>query len=619
MALPVGSLLLSRRRLLRNATQLGGAMSLAGLGLGLGVAPASAVTLGPGDPVLANDVRQEFLTAWTAYRRLAFGRDELRPLSGTGSEFFIGGTPLGLTIIESLDTLYLMELDGEFTASVNWITNNLNFNRNASVHVFEAIIRLVGGLLSGYHATGQAILLTRARDIADRLLPAFNSPTGAPYRFVNLQTGAVSGNQVPLAEVGSNITELGWLSQLTGDPKYFNAAKRALRAAFDRRSSLNLLGTTLNVDTGAWTDTTARVDPPVDSYFEYLWDAFQFFGDNEILGWYRTLTNAILQRLPETVNGRLWFRQVNMNTGAVVGRSQSELTAFYAGLLGQGGNLAQGEAYHSSWAAVLAQFRLPPEAINYVNFTALSNAYQLRPEYIDSALFLWLLTGNEVYRTRAAEMWNRQKAHCKVANGYAVVNNMTTTPTTKGDFTPGYWYSENMKYFYLLWAAAPRFNYTTNYLTTEGNVLRGINRIAPPTPSGTVRVVNRASGRVLDVSGRSLADGASVIIWDSNNGPNQRWILTTTAGSTRLTSLNSGKVLHVSGSSTSDGAAIVQFAHSGANSQQWTVQSAGGGFVTLINRNSNKLATESGTAAGSAVVQQPANGSTAQQWQLIQV
>jgi mannosyl-oligosaccharide alpha-1,2-mannosidase len=540
-------------------------------------------------------------------------------LSATGSEFFISGTPLGLTIIESLGTMYLMELDGEYTAAVDWINGNLSFNRNASVHVFETIIRLLGGLLSGYHATGHAVLLTKARDLADRLLPAFTrSPTGAPYRFVNLQTGAVSGNQTPLAEVGSNITELGWLSQLTGDPKYFNAAKRALRAAYDRRSSLNLVGTTLNVDSGAWTDATARVDPPVDSYFEYLWDAYQFFGDTEILGWYRTLTDAILQRMATTVNGRLWFRQVNMNTGAQVGTNQSELTAFYAGLLGQGGNLSQGESYHSSWAAVLAQHRLPPESVNPSNLGALSTQYQLRPEYIDSALFLWLLTGNEVYRTRSQEMWNRQKTHCKVANGYAVVTNMTTTPTTKGDLTPGYWYAENMKYYYLLWAGAPRFNYTTNYFTTEGNVLRGINRIAAPFASNTYRVVNRATGRVMDVSGRSTTDGGAVVLWDNSNGPNQRWITTTTGGFSRLTSLHSGKVLEVPGSSTTNGTGLVQWAHNGSNTQQWTLQPAGGGFHTLVNRNSGKVADIAGTGNGSRVVQQPANGGTSQQWQLVQ-
>ena len=193
-----------------------------------------------------------------------------------------------------------------------------------------------------------------------------------------------------------------------------------------------------------------------------------------------------------------------MNTGATLGRSQSELTAFYAGLLGQGGNLSQGESYHSSWAAVLAKYALPPESIDYPTLTATSTGYQLRPEYVDSALALWLLTGNEVYRTRGLDLWNKQKAGCKVANGYTIVDNITTSPTTKGDLTPAYWYSENMKYFYLLWSASPRFNYTTNYLTTEGDVLQGINRVAAPSPSGTFRLMNRASGRMLDVSGGSL-------------------------------------------------------------------------------------------------------------------
>ncbi|MFF4545106.1 glycoside hydrolase family 47 protein [Streptomyces sp. NPDC001406] len=606
----------TRRSLLRTAA--GAAAALAALGgPGTATATAEAAAPGPADPALAEDVRQEFLTSWTAYRRLTWGRDELRPVSGTGSEFFISGVPLGLTVVESLDTLYLMELDGELDTAVSWIGGNLDFDRNASVQVFETIIRLVGGLLSGYHCTGDTLLLTKARDLADRLLPAFtSSPTGAPYRYVNLRTGAVSGNQVPLAEIGSNITELGWLSLLTGDQKYFDAAKKALKAPYDRRSSLNLVGTTLNVDTGAWTDATARVDPPVDSYFEYLWDAYQFFGDTEIRGWYQTLASAVLQRLGETYDGRLWFRSVNMNSGALVSRRQSELSAFYAGLLAQGGNLNEGESYHSSWAAALGSFRLPPEGIDYSTLSATSTQYQLRPEYVDSALFLWLLTGKEVYRDRAKWLWNAQKSHCKVANGYTIVSDMTTTPTTKGDLTPGYWFSENMKYFYLLWSGAPRFDYTTNYLTTEGNVLRGANRVAAPAPSGTFRLVNRATGRAMDVSGASTADGGAVITWTPHSGANQRWIATTSGGLTKLTGLNSGKVLEVPRSSTADGTALNQWAHNGTATQQWTLQAMGGGHQRLVNRNSGMALDVDGTANGAAVVQRTAGDAASQQWRL---
>ncbi|WP_189309297.1 glycoside hydrolase family 47 protein [Streptomyces brasiliensis] len=587
---------LTRRSLLRTAA--GAAASLTTLG-GPASAPASAAP-GPPDLSLAEAVRQEFLTAWTAYRRLAWGRDELRPVSGTGSDFFIDGVSLGLTVVESLDTLYLMELDGELDAAIGWIEDRLDFDRDASVQVFETIIRLVGGLLSGHHCTGEAVLLAKARDLADRLLPAFtSSPTGAPYRYVNLRTGTVHGSRVPLAEIGSNITELGLLTRLTGDQRYFDAARRALKAPYDRRSALDLVGTTLDVETGGWTDPTARVDPPVDSYFEYLWDAYQFLGDNEIQRRYRTLTSGVLRHLAETHDRRLWFRSAHMDTGAVTGRRQSELTAFYAGLLAQGGNLSEGESYHASWAAALGRFRLPPERIDYVTLTAASTEYRLRPEYADSALFLWLLTGKEVYRERARWLWDAQQKHCKVANGCTVVKDMTTSPTTKGDLTPGYWFSENMKYFYLLWSGTPRFDYAVNYLTTEGNVLRGAERAAAPAPSGTFRLFNRATGLALD------AHGDTVIARSPRAGAEQRWIATTSGGRTRLTDLAFGKLLEAA----ADGTAT-QGAHDGTPVQQWTVRPAGDGHHRLVNCDSGKALE----LAGAAVVQRALSDTRAQEW-----
>ncbi|AGS73242.1 glycoside hydrolase family 47 protein [Streptomyces collinus] len=605
---------LTRRALLRSAA--GATAALCALG-GPGAAPASAAP-GPADPALAEDVRQEFLTAWTAYRRLAWGRDELHPVSGTGSEFFIDSVPLGLTVVESLDTLFLMELDGELDAAVSWIGTRLDFDRDANIHVFEAIIRLVGGLLSGHHCTGDPVLLTKARDLADRLLPAFtSSPTGAPYRYVNLRTGAVSGEQVPLAEIGSNITELGCLSRLTGDRRYLDAAKKALRAPYDRRSALDLVGTTLNVETGGWTDPTARVDPPVDSYFEYLWDAYQFLGDTEIRGWYRTLTSAVLRHLGETRDGRLWFRSADMHSGATTGLGQSELAAFYAGLLAQGGDLAAGESYHSSWAAALTRFPVPPETIDRTTLAATSTQYRLRPEYADSALFLWLLTGKELYRERARWLWDAQRAHCKVPDGYTIVADLRTTPVTRGDLTPGYWFSENMKYFYLLWSGTPRFDYTTNYLTTEGNVLRGAHRVPAPSPSGTFRLLNRATGRAMAVRGASTADGAPVVGRAPGAGADQRWIVTTSDGHTRLTSLHSGKVLEVPRSSTIDGTALHQRAHDGTRGQQWTVQPARDGYQRLVNRHSGKALDVDGTADGAAVVQRTTGGAASQQWRLV--
>lgn len=237
---------LTRRRLLGGLATLTPAAALTA-----GAGSASAATPDP-YAALGADVVTEFRTAWDAYRQVAWGRDELRPVSGQGSDFFIPGGTLGLTIVESLDTLYLMELDSELDTAVSWVRNDLRLDQRAPVQVFEAIIRLVGGLLSGYAATKESVLLDRARELADRLLPAFRkSATGAPYRYVNLATGEVGGAEAPLAEIGTCIAEFGELSRLTGDHTYYDAAKRALRAVYERRSRIDLVGTTLNVETGS--------------------------------------------------------------------------------------------------------------------------------------------------------------------------------------------------------------------------------------------------------------------------------------------------------------------------------------------------------------------------------
>ena len=147
----------------------------------------------PGPKAIAGQVRDEFLHAWNGYKQFAWGFDEVKPVSGMPSDFFIPGHSFGLSIIEALDTLYVMELDDELHACVGWLRTHLDFDIDGNVQMFEAVIRMVAGLLAGYYATGERFMLDGARDLADRLLVCFTkSPTGAPYRFANLRTGAVS-------------------------------------------------------------------------------------------------------------------------------------------------------------------------------------------------------------------------------------------------------------------------------------------------------------------------------------------------------------------------------------------------------------------------------------------
>ena len=424
----------------------------------------------------AAQIRNEFLHAWNGYKKFAWGHDQVNPIAGTPNEFFVDGHPIGLSIIEALDTLYVMELDDEVAAGVKWIDANVDFDIDGNFHVFEAIIRVVGGLLAGYLAVKDKKLLSLAVDITDRLLPAFASPTGLPYQYVNLRTGAVSGNTPPLAEIGTNILEFGVLSQLTGNPKYWNAAKKAYQVTMAKKSSLNLLGTYLNVETGEWTDSTDQApNPPVDSFYEYLWGGWAMFGDRDCLNWFRETNAALTKYSVETYQGNTWYKQVDFQTGALVGREQSELAAFWAEILGAAGDLPLGHSYYQSWTKVLNKYPVLPEGFNYATFTAdAGSGNQFRPEYVNASFDLWFQTHDPYYATTAWQYFLGMKANARVANGYTIINDVTTSPMQLGDLFPAYGFAENFKYLYLIFANSPRFNAHNFYLSTEGKILRGL-------------------------------------------------------------------------------------------------------------------------------------------------
>jgi mannosyl-oligosaccharide alpha-1,2-mannosidase len=369
-----------------------------------------------------------------------------------------------------------MELDDEVAASVAWIDKNVNFDIDGNFHVFEAIIRVVGGLIAGYLAIKDKKLLSLAVDITDRLMPAFASPTGLPYQYVNLHTGAVSGSTPPLAEIGTNILEFGVLSQLTGNPKYWNAAKKAYQVTMAKKSSLNLLGTFLDVETGNWTDSEDQApNPPVDSFYEYLWGGWAMFGDRDCLKWFTELNAALNKYSLETYNGNAWYKQVDFQTGALVGREQSELAAFWAEVLGHAGQLDLGRAYYQSWTKVLNKYPVLPEGFNYATFTADSGSgNQFRPEYVNASFDLYFTTHDPYYAATAWQYFLGMKANARVTNGYTIINDVTTTPMQLGDLMPAYGFAENFKYLYLIFANSPRFNSRDFYLSTEGKVLRGL-------------------------------------------------------------------------------------------------------------------------------------------------
>ena len=448
--------------------------------IGLGAAAAAGPTFAKAHAAHrdwsgpAQAVRDAIAFAWGGYRERAFGSDQIKPVSGGRESFFFpDGPSLGLSIVEALGTLYVMKLDKELDEGVRWICDNLHFDIDGDIQLFETTIRMVGGLVSGYLATREKKLLTLARDLTDRLMPAFKTPTGLPYRFVNLKTGAARDKLTFPAEFGSFAPEFGTLRRLLTPRRYYDAATAAAKAGFDRRSKLDLIPDTIDVETGAWTTRRATIGPPSDSYYEYLWGAWRLFGDKDFKQWFDVHTRATLKWQSDRVDGRLWFAQVDYETGQRLDRRQSELASFYAGLLGKGGWMQEGRDYLNAWSAAQDKFGVLPESLDYETMSAARKTNDLRPEFANSCLDLWQLDRDERWRELALKHFRAMVDTSKTTYGFTVIADITTKPMAQGDFCPGYWWAEQMKYYWLIFSDTDRFDYAHNYLSTEGAILEG--------------------------------------------------------------------------------------------------------------------------------------------------
>ncbi|MFD4709013.1 glycoside hydrolase family 47 protein [Streptomyces sp. NPDC058430] len=150
-----------------------------------------------------------------------------------------------------------------------------------------------------------------------------------------------------------------------------------------------------------------------------------------------------------------------------------EGASLYGGLLAMGGDQPQGEAYHRSWSTVMQRYPVLPEEIDYTDFSATQKGNQLRPEYANSAFNLFQVNGRQEWRDTAWTYSQGMKSP-RVDGGYTIASDVTVSPMALGDLTPAYWFAENIKYLYPIFAAAPRYDYRTGNLSTEGKLPRGV-------------------------------------------------------------------------------------------------------------------------------------------------
>jgi hypothetical protein len=162
---------------------------------------------------------------------------------------------MGWIIVDALDTMMIMNLTSRVSHAREWMTKSLKYDQDQDVNTFETTIRMLGGLLSAFYlsttfpdlapltdddegAAGEDLYRELAKDLADRLLGAFNSPSGIPYASINLKTSKgipshTDGGASSTSEAGTLQLELKYLSKITGETEYWEKAEKAMQILDD--------------------------------------------------------------------------------------------------------------------------------------------------------------------------------------------------------------------------------------------------------------------------------------------------------------------------------------------------------------------------------------------------
>lgn len=423
------------------------------------------------------------------------------------------------------------------------------FDLDSKVQVFETVIRGVGGLLSahqfavgdlpirGYGAKvekkkgkegifwpnglvydGQ--LLRLATDLAERLMPAFHTPTGLPYPRVNLRHGVPFYANSPYnndaehgqcgkdpkdqgteitetcsAGAGSLVLEFTTLSRLTGDARFEIAAKDAFWAVWSRRSTIGLIGAGIDAETGQWVSPYTGIGAGIDSFFEYalkshiLLSGLPYEAEHAHLdspdAFLRTWQDAHeaikrqIYRGPQHQHPH--YYQVDLHTGAMRAFWIDSLSAYYQGLLTMAGNLDEAIETHLLYTALWARYSAMPErwSTSTGSIEGGLRWWPGRPEFIESNWYLFRATQDPWY-LHVAEMVLRDiKRRCWTKCGWAGLHDVRSGELS--DRMESFFLGETAKYLFLTFDSSHPLNTwdAPFVFTTEGHPLIIPKRLRP--------------------------------------------------------------------------------------------------------------------------------------------
>ncbi|XP_028407570.1 ER degradation-enhancing alpha-mannosidase-like protein 3 [Dendronephthya gigantea] len=441
-------------------------------------------------------VKDMFHHAYDSYMTHAYPADELMPLNCKGRyrdtepsrgdvDDILGN--FSMTLIDSLDSLVIFGEVFKFEEAVKLVIDEVVFDSDIVVSTFETNIRVLGGLLGGHVAAdvlkneGLAMdwyddeLLDMAKDIGERLMPAFNTTTGIPYPKVNLKYGVADPRSRTGTEsatctacAGTMIMEFGALSRLTGDPKFEAVAHKAMKALWTYRSrSSDLVGTVINIHNGEWVRRDSGVGAGIDSYYEYCLKAYILLGEEDYLQRFNQHYKAVMRY----INRDSFFLNVHMNNPSKRSVAYMDsLQAFWPGLQVLKGDIKSAIELHEVFYSVAKRHTFLPEAFT-TNFEVHWGQHFLRPELVESTYFLHEATKDPYYLEVGKYIVGNLNKYTRVPCGFAAVKDVRIM--SHENRMDSFLLSETLKYLYLLFTDKEDLliNLHDFVFTTEAHIL----------------------------------------------------------------------------------------------------------------------------------------------------
>ncbi len=424
-------------------------------------------------------VKASMKHAWDGYKKYAFGHDEVKPISGGFNDRWAG---IATTLVDSLDTLWLMDMKKEFYEARDWVRDELDFDKDSFTSAFECTIRSLGGLLSAYDWSKDDAFLDKAHDLGDRIFAVFDTKTGIPFGEINLHNKQARnegwmGNEVSLSAGTTLQVEFRYLAKVTGYKEYARKAERVFEVLKEIEPEDGLYpASVVNSDSRGpkfgRRETRISFGSRADSFYEYMLKIWLQGNRKEQMyrDMYDKSMDGMHHRLLQKGKSGLWYIAQTVRGAKLLNPSMDHLVCFMGGLLALGAytdpngleseraqrDLKTGKALTYSCYQMYASTAtgLSPEIVsdwtNGPTPDAHASYYILRPEAVESFFILHQLTGDPVYREWGWEVFKSIEKYCKTDVAYGHYTNVNDVNMTPEDNLESFFMAETLKYLYLL-------------------------------------------------------------------------------------------------------------------------------------------------------------------------